>query len=215
MKTNVTFLSNGLELVGQLYLPDDYTGDRRPAVVVYHPFGGVKEQTAGLYAERLADEGFVALAFDGATHIDLYDKEEYVPTALTKLTSFFGEHLTGRPAPTHASVDRRYRGPPRDVARVACQVALLRPHFRSWSAGGTCRAAPASVGAAFVTSPGRRVARWVPEVSRRMPEVLLGLDWAMREAGQRHHRPLPNPQQPLPRGVNLRRPWSCVPSASP
>ncbi|WP_329019170.1 alpha/beta hydrolase [Streptomyces sp. NBC_01601] len=94
MKTNVTFLSNGLELAGQLYLPDDYTGAGRPAVVVSHPFGGVKEQTAGLYAERLAGEGFVALAFDGATHIDLYDKE-YVPTALTKLTSFFGEHLTG------------------------------------------------------------------------------------------------------------------------
>ncbi|BDH05877.1 alpha/beta hydrolase [Streptomyces seoulensis] len=66
MKTNVTFLSNGLELAGQLYLPDDYTGDRRPAVVVSHPFGGVKEQTAGLYAERLAGEGFVALAFDAS-----------------------------------------------------------------------------------------------------------------------------------------------------
>ncbi|MEV7993195.1 alpha/beta hydrolase [Streptomyces sp. NPDC086077] len=30
---------------------------------------------------------------DGATHIDLYDKEEYVPTVVTKLSSFFGEYL--------------------------------------------------------------------------------------------------------------------------
>lgn len=66
MKTNVTFLSNGLELAGHLYVPDDYAGDHRPAVVVSHPFGGVKEQTAGLYAERLAGEGFVALAFDAS-----------------------------------------------------------------------------------------------------------------------------------------------------
>ncbi|MFB7311890.1 alpha/beta hydrolase [Streptomyces sp. NPDC056192] len=65
MKTNVTFPSNGLTLAGHLYTPDDYTGtDRLPAVVVSQPFGGVKEQTAGLYAERLAGAGFVALAFD-------------------------------------------------------------------------------------------------------------------------------------------------------
>ncbi|MFG2949875.1 alpha/beta hydrolase [Streptomyces adustus] len=66
MKTNVTFPSNGLKLAGHLYLPDDYTGGRLPAVVVSHPFGGVKEQTAGLYAEKLAGEGFAALAFDAS-----------------------------------------------------------------------------------------------------------------------------------------------------
>ncbi|MEU7341349.1 MULTISPECIES: alpha/beta hydrolase [unclassified Streptomyces] len=66
MKSNVTFLSNGLKVAGHLYLPDEHTRGRRPAVVVSHPFGGVKEQTAGLYAERLAAEGFVALAFDAS-----------------------------------------------------------------------------------------------------------------------------------------------------
>ena len=67
MRTNVTFKSNDLKIAGHLYLPDDYKkGEKRPAIVVSHPFGGVKEQTAGLYAKKLSEKGFITLAFDAS-----------------------------------------------------------------------------------------------------------------------------------------------------
>ena len=61
----VTFTNRyGITLVGDLYLPKD-RGDRRlPALAVGGPFGAVKEQSSGLYAQTMAERGFVTLAFD-------------------------------------------------------------------------------------------------------------------------------------------------------
>ncbi|WP_327668722.1 MULTISPECIES: alpha/beta hydrolase [unclassified Streptomyces] len=79
MKTDVAFLSSGMNLAGHLYTPADLTaGERRPAIVVGHPTTGVKEQTASLYAQRLADAGYIALAFD-ASH---QGESEGLPRAL-------------------------------------------------------------------------------------------------------------------------------------
>ncbi|MFD8966753.1 alpha/beta hydrolase [Streptomyces sp. NPDC059568] len=66
MRTDVTFPSAGLKLAGHLYAPDDGAVGPYPAIVVSHPGSGVKEQTAGLYARRLAEKGFAAFAFDAA-----------------------------------------------------------------------------------------------------------------------------------------------------
>jgi uncharacterized protein len=54
-------------LVGNLFLPPGIDkAKRNPAIVVTHPFGSVKEQSAGLYARKLAEQGFIALAYDAS-----------------------------------------------------------------------------------------------------------------------------------------------------
>ena len=53
----------GITLVGDLYTPKDSKG-RLPAIAVSGPFGAVKEQASGLYAQTLAERGFTTLAFD-------------------------------------------------------------------------------------------------------------------------------------------------------
>ena len=60
----VTFRNRyGICLVGDLYLPREHA-EQLPAVAVCGPFGAVKEQASGLYAQELAERGFIALAFD-------------------------------------------------------------------------------------------------------------------------------------------------------
>ncbi len=53
----------GITLVGDLYTPKDANG-KMPAVAVSGPFGAVKEQASGLYAQTIAERGFITLAFD-------------------------------------------------------------------------------------------------------------------------------------------------------
>ncbi len=61
----VSFKSEGLNLAGDLYLPQNYkAGEQYPAIVVSGSWTTVKEQMAGTYAKRLADAGFITLAFD-------------------------------------------------------------------------------------------------------------------------------------------------------
>lgn len=61
----VTFQSQGEMLVGNLYLPATYQpGDKLDAVLVTGSWTTVKEQMAGLYAQKLSEQGFAALAFD-------------------------------------------------------------------------------------------------------------------------------------------------------
>ncbi|MGN7784805.1 alpha/beta hydrolase [Niabella sp. 22666] len=56
----------GITLSGDLYLPKNTTHIKLPALAISGPFGAVKEQSSGLYANQMAVRGFIAIAFDPA-----------------------------------------------------------------------------------------------------------------------------------------------------
>ena len=63
----VTYKLNNLDIAANVYTPANYDPKHRyPAVVVAHPNGGVKEQVAGLYAQRLAELGYITITADAA-----------------------------------------------------------------------------------------------------------------------------------------------------
>ena len=64
-RQKVTFKNRyGIELSGDLYIPKNIGNEPFPALAISGPFGAVKEQSSGLYANQMAEHGFMALAFD-------------------------------------------------------------------------------------------------------------------------------------------------------
>ena len=62
--SKITFHNRyGITLAADLYIPKNTEG-RMPAIAVSGPFGAVKEQASGLYAQTLAERGFLTIAFD-------------------------------------------------------------------------------------------------------------------------------------------------------
>ena len=60
----VTFANHfGITLAADMYIPKDKDG-KLPAIAVSGPFGAVKEQSSGLYAQTIAERGFLTIAFD-------------------------------------------------------------------------------------------------------------------------------------------------------
>lgn len=63
----VTYKLHGLDIVANVYTPANYDPKQKyPAIVVAHPNGGVKEQVAGLYAQHLAEQGYITITADAA-----------------------------------------------------------------------------------------------------------------------------------------------------
>ena len=63
--SKVTFINRyGITLAADLYAPKTIFGGKLPAIAVSGPFGAVKEQSSGLYAQTLAERGFLTIAFD-------------------------------------------------------------------------------------------------------------------------------------------------------
>ncbi len=64
-RQKVTFKNRyGITLTGDLYIPKNAGNEPLPALAISGPFGAVKEQSSGLYANQMAERGFVVLAFD-------------------------------------------------------------------------------------------------------------------------------------------------------
>lgn len=63
----VSYDLNGIKIAANIYTPADYDPSKSyPALTVAHPNGGVKEQVAGLFAQRLAENGYITIAADAA-----------------------------------------------------------------------------------------------------------------------------------------------------
>lgn len=63
----VTFKNSNLKMAGHMYFPVGFDSIKKyPAIITVHPGGGVKEQTAGLYAQKMAEKGYITLAFDAS-----------------------------------------------------------------------------------------------------------------------------------------------------
>lgn len=63
----VTYQLNGIEIAANIYTPANFDPAKKyPAIIVAHPNGGVKEQVAGLYAQRLAESGYISIAADAS-----------------------------------------------------------------------------------------------------------------------------------------------------
>lgn len=130
MRHDVTFTSNGNQLLGHLYVPDESAeGKRLPAVVVVGPASSTKGQVPAVYATRLAERGYAALAFDHTsygesagfprTDEDPFTKIEDVKSAVTFLAgrpevdveriAAVGVCAGGGYAPAAAVADRRIK----------------------------------------------------------------------------------------------------------
>ncbi|MCR5763477.1 MAG: alpha/beta hydrolase [Treponema sp.] len=64
-RSTVTFRNHfGIELAADIYIPNNASEKGNPAIAVSGPFGAVKEQSSGFYANQMASLGFITLAFD-------------------------------------------------------------------------------------------------------------------------------------------------------
>ncbi|RUM24408.1 alpha/beta hydrolase [Rhizobium vallis] len=98
----------GIMLVADLYVPKNADRSaRHPAIVVGHPYGGVKEQTSGLYAQTLAERGFVTIAHDASYNGESGGQPHFTASAEAFVEDFNAavDYLG-----THSFVDRQRIG---------------------------------------------------------------------------------------------------------
>lgn len=88
MKT-VTFKNKTWNMAANLHLPDGFDESKTyPAIVVAHPISSCKEQTAAIYAAKLAGPGYVCLAFDASTQGASGGPGKYLEDPATRVEDF-------------------------------------------------------------------------------------------------------------------------------
>lgn len=101
-KQKVTFHNRFLtDIAGDLYLPAGYNPAKKyAAIIVGHPFGGVKEQTSGLHARKLAEMGYVTLAFDASYYGESGGYPRHIESPEVRVEDFSAavDFLTNHPA---------------------------------------------------------------------------------------------------------------------
>ena len=87
--SKITFVNRyGITLVADLYQPINASG-RMPAIAVSGPFGAVKEQCSGLYAQKMAERGYLTIAFDPSFIGESGGTPRAAETIRARLTSVF------------------------------------------------------------------------------------------------------------------------------
>ncbi len=95
------------QIAANLFLPANLAQSRpSAAILVGHPFLGVKEQTAGLYAQLLAEQGFISMAFDASHYGDSTGEPRFQEDPATRVEDF------------SAGIDFLSNHPPVDPERV-------------------------------------------------------------------------------------------------
>ncbi|KAH7071108.1 X-Pro dipeptidyl-peptidase protein [Paraphoma chrysanthemicola] len=84
----INIVKGSIQLAGLLFQPNTTSG-QLPGVVVIHPGGGVKEQAASVYAERLSHEGYVTIAFDAAHQGDSGGLPHFLEDPNSRVTDAF------------------------------------------------------------------------------------------------------------------------------
>ncbi|ULQ58477.1 alpha/beta hydrolase [Brucepastera parasyntrophica] len=86
----VTFKNRiNIDVAGDLYIPKQIVRSaRHPAIAVGHPFGGVKEQTSGLHAQKMAELGYITLAFDASFYGDSGGEPRHIEVPEIRVEDF-------------------------------------------------------------------------------------------------------------------------------
>lgn len=85
----VSFKNKSWDVAADLYFPRNFEEKKKyPAIVCAHPISSCKEQTSGLYAGKLAEKGFVTLAFDASNQGESGGLERFMEDPATRVEDF-------------------------------------------------------------------------------------------------------------------------------